>query len=51
MDYGFDFVADCITGDKAYPAFSQHSAEPYTLAWRQFVNHWPNTVPVELHEH
>lgn len=51
MDYGFDFVADRIVKDKASPAFSRHTAEPYTPAWRQFVNHWPNTVPVELHEH
>lgn len=51
MDSGFDFVVDRIVQDKAYPAFSHHTAEPYTPAWRQFVNHWPNTVPVELHEH
>ena len=37
--------------DKAYPAMATWSAEPYTPAWREFVNHWPNTVPCELHEH
>lgn len=51
MDSGFNLVADCIVRDKAYPAFSRHKAEPYTPAWREFVQHWPNTVPVELHEH
>lgn len=47
----FNFVCDRIIRDKAYPALAQHSAEPYTPAWRQFVQHWPNTVPCELHEH
>lgn len=47
----FKFVADRIVKDKAYPAFAQHQAEPYTPEWRQFVEHWPNTVPCELHEH
>jgi hypothetical protein len=47
----FNFVADRIIRDKAYPALTQHSAEPYTAEWREFVQHWPNTVPCELHEH
>lgn len=47
----FNFVADRIVKDKAYPALARHSAEPYTAQWRQFVQHWPNTVPCELHEH
>lgn len=47
----FNFVADRIVQDKAYPALAQWSAEPYTAEWRQFVQHWPNTVPCELHEH
>jgi len=51
VDLQFNFVADRIVRDKAYPAFAQHRAEPYTLEWRQFMQHWPNTVPVELHEH
>jgi hypothetical protein len=37
--------------NKAYPALAQWQADPYTPKWRQFVNHWPNTVPCELHEH
>ena len=47
----FNFVADRIARDKAYPAFARHQANPYTPQWRQFVQHWPNTIPVELHEH
>ena len=47
----FNFVADRIVKDRAYPAFAQHQAEPYTLSWRQFAHYWPNTVPCELHEH
>jgi hypothetical protein len=47
----FNFVADRVVQDKAYPALAQWSAEPYTAEWRQFVQHWPNTVPCELHEH
>lgn len=47
----FKFVADRVVKDKAYPAFARHQAEPYTAEWRQFVQHWPNTVPCELHEH
>ncbi len=51
MSFGFKFVADRVVRGKAYPALAQWQAEPYTPAWRQFVNHWPNTVPCELHEH
>jgi len=47
----FNFVADRIVQDKAYPALAQWPAEPYTQAWREFVQHWPHTVPCELHEH
>jgi hypothetical protein len=46
-----DFVADRIVQGKAYPALSRWSAEPYTPEWRQFVQHYPSTVPVELFEH
>jgi hypothetical protein len=51
MDSKFNFVADAIIRDKAYPALAEWSARPYTAEWRQFVQHWPHTVPVELHEH
>jgi hypothetical protein len=51
MGYLNNFVADRIIRSKAYPAGAKWAAEPYTLEWRQFVQHWPNTVPVELYEH
>lgn len=47
----FNFVVDRIVRDKAYPALSKWEAEPYTPEWRQFVQHWPHTVPCELIEH
>ena len=51
MDSRFNFAADVIVKDKAYPALAIWQAEPYTPAWRQFGQHWPYTVPCELHEH
>jgi hypothetical protein len=51
MALKFNFVADSILGNKAYPAMAKWQARPYTPEWRQFVHHWPNTVPCELHEH
>lgn len=51
MVYSNNFVADSITQGKAYPALAMWKAMPYTPEWRQFVQHWPNTVPVELYEH
>jgi hypothetical protein len=51
MDYANNFVADRIVRNKAYPALAQWQAQPYTAEWRQFVQHWPNTVPAELYEH
>lgn len=51
MESKFNFVCDRVINDKAYPALARHVAEPYTPAWREFVQHWPNTVPCELHEH
>jgi hypothetical protein len=47
----FNFVADRITRDKAYPALSTWTAEPYTPEWQRFVSAWPYTIPCELHEH
>jgi hypothetical protein len=46
-----NFVADRVVRGKAYPALARWSANPYTAEWRQFVQHWPNTVPAELYEH
>jgi hypothetical protein len=51
MAYANNFVADRIVRGKAYPALARWSANPYTVEWRQFVQHWPNTVPAELYEH
>jgi len=51
MDYANNFVADRVVRNKAYPALAQWSAQPYTTEWREFVQHWPNTVPAELYEH
>lgn len=51
MESKFNFVCDRMVKGKAYPALACHTAEPYTPAWREFVHHWPNTVPCELHEH
>jgi len=51
MGYSNNFVASRVVKHKAYPELAKWSAEPYTAAWRQFVQQWPNTVPVELYEH
>jgi hypothetical protein len=51
MDLKFNFRADAVVRDKAYPALAEWSARPYTKEWQEFVYHWPNTVPCELHEH
>ena len=51
MDYANNFVADRVVRNKAYPALARWPALPYTAEWRQFVQHWPNTVPAELYEH
>jgi hypothetical protein len=51
MTYANNFVADRVIRGKAYPALARWSANPYTAEWRQFVQHWPNTVPAELYEH
>ena len=51
MSLKFKLAVDRIVQHKAYPALATWSAEPYTEQWRQFVQHWPNTVPIELLEH
>ena len=45
------FVADCIVRTRAYPNLARHTAEPYTQAWREFGQHYPNVVPFELITH
>lgn len=45
----FEFRADAVVqGNKPYPALAKWNAKPYTPQWRQFVEHWPYTVPNEL---
>jgi hypothetical protein len=51
MDSKFKFVADAVLRGKAYPALAKWQATPYTPGWRQFIQHWPYTVPADLHEH
>jgi hypothetical protein len=51
MSSKFNFVVDRIVRNKAYPALTTWQARPYTAAWREFGQHWPHTVPVELFEH
>lgn len=51
MDSRPTFVVDRMLDGKAWPALATWSARPYTASWRQFGQHWPHTVPVELFEH
>lgn len=44
----FNFVADRIISGRMYPALARHSALPFTPEWREFTQHWPRTVPLEL---
>lgn len=46
----FNLVADKIVRGRLYPAFARHQAEPLTQAWREFGQHWPCTIPFDLHE-
>jgi hypothetical protein len=47
----FRFVVDKILRGRASPNLAQYSAEPYTKEWREFGQHRPYTVPVELIAH
>jgi hypothetical protein len=47
----FRFVADRVVRGRAYPNLAQHPAEPYRQTWREFGQHSPYTVPVELITH
>lgn len=46
-----NFVADQFIKDKAYPNLATWQAQPYTNEWRQFTNHYPFTVPVNLYDY
>jgi hypothetical protein len=47
----FEFVVDRSIHGRIYPAMAQHQAEPYTMGWREFDQHWPYTVPLRLQEY
>ena len=47
----FNFVVDRLIKGRPYPNLAQHPAEPYTQEWREFGQHYPNTVPLELINH
>ena len=46
-----NLIADQIVKGRIYPALAQHQAQPYTQAWREFGQHWPNTIPLRLQEY
>lgn len=46
-----NLIADRVVRGKIYPAAARWTAEPFTPAWRQFEQHWPNTVPLRLQEY
>ena len=46
-----NLVADRVVRGKIYPSLARFQAEPYTMEWRQFNQHWPNTIPIRLQEY
>ena len=46
-----NLIADQIVKGRIYPALARHQATPYTQAWREFGQHWPNTIPLRLQEY
>lgn len=51
QNLGFDIVCDKVVKNRPYPALAKHQARPYTQAWREFSQHWPWTVPLDLHHY
>lgn len=51
MTSSFNFVVDQKVRGKIYPHLATWSAQPYTLEWRQFGNHWPFTTPLRIEEY
>ena len=47
----FNFVADSVIRDRAYPSLAEWQAQPYTAEWRQFGQHYPYTIPMNLYDH
>ena len=46
-----NLIADRTVKGRIYPALARHQAQPYTQAWREFGQHWPNTIPLRLQEY
>ena len=46
-----NLIADQVIKGRIYPALACHQAAPYTQAWREFGQHWPNTIPLRLQEY
>jgi hypothetical protein len=46
-----NLVADRLIKGRIYPALARHQAMPYTQAWREFGQYWPNTIPLRLQEY
>lgn len=46
-----NLVVDRVVRGKIYPSLAKFQAEPFTKAWREFGNHWPNTIPLRLQEY
>jgi hypothetical protein len=46
-----NLIADQVVKGRIYPALARHQAAPYTQAWREFGQHWPNTIPLRLQEY
>lgn len=47
----FDFVADRVIAERAFPALATFQAEPHQPSWQQFIQHWPHTIPVDLFDY
>jgi len=45
IDFAFDALAP---KDRGYPNLNPFRPHPFTPEWREFDQHWPNTVPLRL---
>ena len=46
-----NLVADKVVQGKIYPGLARYQAEPFTQGWREFGNHYPNTIPFRPQEY
>ena len=46
-----NLIVDQVIRGRIYPALARHQAAPYTQGWREFGQHWPNTIPLRLQEY